>query len=331
MRVAMVVGSYPPAICGVGDYTYCLVKYLKKYRCNVEVITSYKWNIKEKQAIESKLKGFDIVHIQYPSVGYGYSLLPQILSRLPNTILTLHEISQAKILRRISLIPFFFCVKNIIFTNEFEKNYVDKLNGFFCINTFKIPIGSNISYANTKNKDRNKIVHFGLIRKNKGLEEVVKLAEEIKKRKLPYAVQIVGQVERKQINYFKEIKDKTTCIDWKIGCSEREVAKLLSEAMFAYLPFPDGASERRGSLIASLLNKVVVITKRGKFTTPEMEKSMLFSSSVNEAIEHIDYIEKNPFFRESIIRNASEYVEKFSWNNIANAHLEVYKNTLRNI
>ena len=325
MKIAMVVGSYPPDICGVGDYTYCLVKALKIYECDIEVITNYKWSIKEFKIIEKKLKGFDIVHIQYPSIGYGYSLLPQIFSGMPNVILTLHEISQAKILRKISLIPFFCQAKNIIYTNDFERNYVSKLNDLFNINTFVIPIGSNIPFMNIEKKDKKKIVSFGLIRKNKGLENVIALAQEIERRKLPYIIQIIGQVEKKQIEYFNEVKNKDACIEWKIGCNENDVAQLLAEAMFGYLPFPDGASERRGSLIALLLNKVIVITQKGKFTTCEMEKSMLFADSIEGVLQCIKEVEENLELKKNIIKNANEYIKKFSWGSIADRHFKVYK------
>ncbi len=72
-------------------------------------------------------------------------------------------------------------------------------------------------------------------------------------------------------------------IIWDIDLEEKEVCKILSEALFSYLPFPDGASERRGTLLAVLGNGLVTITTKGKHTTKEIEEVVLLANTPYEA------------------------------------------------
>jgi glycosyltransferase involved in cell wall biosynthesis len=98
----MITGSFPPEKCGVGDYTFHLVKNLACYTdSEIFVITTKKksaiteekvknlhilrmvnkWNFDSVNIIISQTKEInpDVVHIQYPTSQYGKSLAPHFL------------------------------------------------------------------------------------------------------------------------------------------------------------------------------------------------------------------------------------------------------------
>ena len=128
MKLAMVSGSYPPDVCGSGDYTQRLAEALEVRGVSVEVITGTDWGVKNVPRVQRLIRTLraDLTHIQYPTVGYGRKLGPQLIGLFERAVVTPHEASQTHILRRLSLFPFLFG-RRIIFTNRFEQAYVSRM------------------------------------------------------------------------------------------------------------------------------------------------------------------------------------------------------------
>jgi len=100
LRVALLTGSYPPEPCGVGDYTRHLVQHLtSRDGMTVEAWVGTAWPGDQDPRIRrvfnpswwttlnniwSALRAFrpHVIHIQYPTQGYGRRLLPWILPLL---------------------------------------------------------------------------------------------------------------------------------------------------------------------------------------------------------------------------------------------------------
>lgn len=334
MKVAMITGSYPPDICGVGDNTSKLVTALQKQGICVEVITKFNWNLSQVYNILKYVKSIepDIIHIQYPTVGYGFSLVPQLLSMLMKpVIVTIHEASQVHVLRRISLYPFTFGARHLIFTNEFEMNFVKKMAPWINQKANVIHIGSAISIGGSQDRDLNEIVYFGLIRPQKGLEKVLSLAELIKEKGLNLSIRIIGTVDSRESEYFQNIysQSKSLPIKWNLGLSDNDVADLLSRSKLAYVPYPDGASERRSSLLALLANGVVTITTKGRFTPVKLNETVNFAQSPDEALKIVNNILENKLLMKQLSNNSKNYIsDNFSWDIIAKQHCDMYKQLL---
>lgn len=277
MNITMITGSFPPEACGVGYNTARLTEALRAEGVLVNVITQSKWSLNNlrsflKQILECQP---DIVHIQYPSVGYGKSILPQLISlftRYP-AVVTLHEFIDVHILRRMASILFSFRCRSLIFTIGYERDYYAKWVPWSLRRSAVIPIGSNISKANGESqRDERTVAYFGLIRTKKGLEDFIQLAKLSEKQGRNYCFEIIGMPDPRQETYFDMLRQQTIGlpIEWKVGLSPEDVAQRLRIVSFAYLPFPDGASEKRSSLLAVLGNGVVVLTKRSKRTSPDL-------------------------------------------------------------
>jgi glycosyltransferase involved in cell wall biosynthesis len=131
LRVCIVAGSYPPALCGVGDYTELLSTALASSGVEVSVITSAylgtpyrsgnptvlpivkEWSLATAGRILWNILRTrpDIVHFQFPTTEYHshrvFDLLVPMVALWPKsikTVLTLHEYSSVKK----SLIPGLF-------------------------------------------------------------------------------------------------------------------------------------------------------------------------------------------------------------------------------
>lgn len=334
MKISMVTGSYPPDICGVGDYTKQLVNALIKEGLHVQVIKHNSWKFTSSFHIHKLIKDTrcDIVHIQYPTIGYGHGIAPQFLSLIQSMVVTLHEMSQSHILRKISLYPFGLKSSKIIFTNKYEFNYAKKWMPWISKRSCIIPIGSNIPVSNhNSTKKPDEIIYFGLIRPNKGLENVLQIASLIKKEELSYYIRIIGMPDPSKKDYFHKLiqLSQGLPIIWNTGLNEKEVADMLASALVAYVPYPDGASERRGSLLALLANGVVTVTTYGKHTPSSLSDSVLFAETPKQALDLIKEVFRNEKLCNSLVKSGKEYVAQFSWNSIAKEHIAVYEQVLR--
>lgn len=274
--------------------------------------------------------GADLIHLQYPTIAYGTGLLPHslIFSKIP-LIVTIHEASYAHILRRISLYAFLIFAKRIIATTPFEAKFLSAMYPLVQEKLIVVPIGSNIPLGPMCTRDSDVIMYFGLIAPKKGLEDFLDLAALAQKANKSWRFWIVGAVSSKWRKYAQELRKNAAClpVEWHLNLSAEAVANYLASAKAVYLPFPDGASLRRGSLIAALVNGVPIITTHGKATPPDLEegKEVLFASSPQSALKKIERLVSDTELSSKLSYKATRYGEKFCWTRIAEQHINLYE------
>jgi glycosyltransferase involved in cell wall biosynthesis len=328
VKVALLCGPCPPGACGVGDYTICLARALNQEGVQSQVISSGNWNLLGAIKREARRASFDLVHLQYPTVGFGWALAPQGLTLLQRCVITIHEVSRAHILRKLALLPFGIRPKQLIFTSEYERQFATKWVPWISEVSCVIPIASNIGVTEeSSSRSLDEILYFGLIMPKKGLESVIALGELVKASGLSFRIRIIGASPLKYAAYFAELKSKASNLPiiWDHELSEREVAKRLASSSIAYLPYPDGASERRASLKAAFLNGVTVITTRGSHTPSGFEEFVSFSANPKEALAAAQFLSGNPVQRAKLADRGRGYARQFTWESIAQAHLALYQ------
>jgi len=333
VRVAFLTGPSPAGRCGVGDYTGCLVAALRARGAEASVVSSVKWNLASALQIHSYLRehAYDLVHIQYPTAGFGTKLGPQGLALLERCVITLHEASSVHILRKLALLPFTIRPKHLIFTSHFERDFVVRWMPRVSRFSSVIPIGSNVGVAAGEGpRNLGEIVHFGLIMPKKGLENVIKLGEIIKSKELSFRIRILGSTPPKHGEYFKDLKARTATLPiiWDHDLSEQQIASKLAASSIAYLPYPDGVSERRATFSAAVLNGVAVITTRGPQTPSQLEGLVKFCESPEEALAAATFLASNPEPRAKLVSEARRYAQQFTWERIADLHGALYQRLL---
>jgi glycosyltransferase involved in cell wall biosynthesis len=333
MRVVLVTGPCPPGGCGVGDYTTCLGNALKASGIETHLITPGDWNLLGVFKLSRRLREqkFDIVHIEYPTVGFGTKLGPQGLSLLQRCVVTIHEASQTHILRKLALFPFTVRPEHIIFTSRFERRFATAWAPWIARVSSVIPVGSNVAVAAQKSpRSLNEIVYFGLIMPRKGLEQVLELGNRIRTAGLPLVVRIIGQAPLKHAAYFDELRLKATGLPiiWDQDLSEEQIAKRLARSTIAYLPYPDGASERRTTLKAALLSGLAVITTRSPHTPRDLGGVVRFCRNSEEALAAVNSLIQSPEETSRMAAKAVQYGQRYGWERIAKQHLRVYDSVL---
>ena len=334
MKVTLIKGPCLPGKCGVGDYTSRLAEVLQQVGARVTVLDSGDWGVMRLASLTRLVRATepDILHLQYPTAGFGYKLGPQGLAAVVPSVVTIHEASKAHVLRKLSLYPFALRARHIIFTNDEERAFALRWAPWIGENSSVVPIGSNVpGVTGVDHREIREIVHFGLVMPRKGLEDVVELASLFKINHQELRVRVVGNCRPKDAAYGAEFRriSEGLPLSWEQELSEAMVGERLAGACIAYLPFPDGASERRATLKAALVNGMAVVTTRNSDTPVDLEPVVKFCSSPLEAFATIQELVANPKQAEELGNRARRYARRYSWDMIAQSHISIYRRLCR--
>ncbi len=326
----MLTGSAPPEACGVGDYSQMLVSSLAASDYPVELLCWKRWDFAGTAELIRRLSRDKdaLLHIQYPTFGYGHSLGPQICSLAKPGVVTLHEFSLAHPLRKASLLPFTLRARHLVMTSEFEKAALTSRMPWAAAKISTIPIGSNIPTTRrvTSPQMPLRVLYHGLIMPRKGLEEFLALAQLARVRNAPWRFIVCGKIPESHAEYGRAIMQasRVANVQWILNRSQDEVAELFREGGIAYLPFVDGASERRGSLKAVLASGLPTVTTSSTQTTETLRDAVVIADNSEAAFESIRQLSASPEAQQRLIEAALRYAKSFSWKAIAQAHIRMY-------
>jgi len=281
--ILIITGSYPPDICGVGDSLYnCMRTRIAQsweiyYRKDWAILTLFR-HIKNINSTRAKY-----ILMQFPTRGYGWSIIPHLLCLYFSSFtrkcfgVIVHEQSQQSLKAYMAELLILFSANKIIFTTQFERNFAIKRIPFIKNRSTVVKILSNIKASETIcpiEKRNIDIAYFGQIMPRKGIEKFIHDVTQLSSNN---KIVIVGQVPPMFVDFYKKVVNLCTQANIQIltNLNQAEVSELLNDTKVVYLPFPDGVSERRGSVFTSMVNGAVVLTTFGKFTTDELKKATI--------------------------------------------------------
>jgi len=363
MRVLLVTGSFPPMRCGVGDYSYNLAKALiADPKVYVGVLTSAlggepgktdgieifpvikRWNLFEALKVIEIIRHWspDIVHIQYPTQGYGTGKLPWLLPMISflmkkKVVQTWHG-GYGNGIRDVLK----FCLK-IIIPGElvvvylrYEKTFhprlhwaLSKKKPVFIPNASSIPrvdIGDQEKDVLKKQylkKQKRLVVFFGFVYPYKGVELLFEIAD-------PASDQIViaGEIDEKG-DYAHKIMKRASAESWigKITITgflpAADVAALLAVADAVILPFRSGGGDWNTSLLGAVLNGAFVITTSLTQNGYDQKRNMYFAK--------VDNIQEMRTALAAYAGKRREYdadIDRDGWRQIADEHRSLYESLL---
>ena len=334
LRVAMIVGDNDTLHCGVKDSAYRLADALTDFDCEVDVLAPASWNQKAVWAFFRQLqkKKYDVLHVQYPSIGYRTSLIPHVLGLLRTcraAVVSLHEFSALPRSQQLSTHVFRWSAGTLLFGSEYERSRFNQRLGLLGARQEFFPILSQVPCVPSLSGRDTTVVYFGQIRPKKGLEAYLELARHSVELGAPYQFHIMGSVPRAHQVYARTLQAEAPReIRWSFDLPFEDVGRVLGHSFAAYLPFPDGASERRGSLAAAWLNGLPVLSRIGEATTPAMRGLVVATRGADDALSALDNLKRRPDEYERISRASQRYAQSRTWKDVAEQHANIYRSLL---
>lgn len=298
MKIVMVT-SYPPDKCGISDYSYNLVKEMRKY-AEVVIISRkgdsengiiHRKNVKRSwtQIIE-EIKTFpqaaedvdgcvriiekekpDVLHIQYEPGLYNLFFAPMLFDalriRFPriNKILTLHAIDYFPL----NLFHKFFLYKKpdkIIVHTEYHKSTIKKINK----NTIKVLMG--LAPKATKSAIKDYALYFGFLSVHKGVENLIHAYNHVKGKTKTKLI-ISGSINptyKQQQDYRDKIKELIEALELSDRIDfiynyipSAKLTKMIAGAKFVVFPYLKTYSGGQSQAImdAISIGKPVIVSK----------------------------------------------------------------------
>ncbi|QNI31573.1 glycosyltransferase family 1 protein [Alloacidobacterium dinghuense] len=326
--VVIVTGSFPPDICGVGDYTNALVDALKEQLTTVRVFyrENWSWRMLLQYAHQIREMNAEIINVQYPTRGYGASIVPHILGLFTGRakkVVTLHEFSQASIKGKAAMLLFFLFADWIIFTTDYERELACRVAPWVRRKSSTVNIASNIPMQGATKRDID-VVYFGHICRTKGLEEFGNVIEQLRDRRDLLRVQVIGQIMPGSEEYATGIIErfKALGIEVVLDRPADEVSTLLARARVALLPFPDGMSLRRGSALAAMGNGALLLTTWSFTEAALLEGKCLMARTASDLYRVLVDALDNYSSYDRVRISGQDLARSFSWERVLSAYIQ---------
>jgi len=323
-------------------------------------------------AVRELARGCDIVHVQYQAAAYGMTapihLLPRYLRgsdpRRP-VVLTFHDLRvpylfpKAGPLRAHAIMYLARSCTAVVVTNQEDLHTLTaefrRSSAGARPELVLIPIGSNIDAHAPASMDRELaraslgvaadevlLCYFGFLNASKGGQALVRvLAQVVRagcKARLLMLGGEVGTSDPTNANYAGHVRALISelgldrLVIWAGYRPPSEVTAFWSASDIAVLPYVDGASLRRGTLMAALAHALPVVTTAPRLPIPQFRAGENIAFAPAEDIEalaiQVIALSESPLLRERLSRGAAQVAQEFTWPRIVDRHLELYRSLL---
>ena len=305
----------------------------------------------------------DVINIQYQAAAYNMAAFIHILPvRLDNVrvVTTFHDLlvpylfPKAGPLRYQAVLTLARSSDGVIVTNRGDHDRLQAVKSLASLT--HIPIGSNIK-PNVPN-DYNRAVwraalgfqpsdivvgYFGFLNSSKGVETLLQAVRIGRNKQLPIKLLMIGGrtgtsdpaniVYAREVDQMVEDLDLDPHIRWTGFVDDKAVSGHLKAADLIALPFRDGASFRRGSLLAALAHGCTVITTHPELDTPDLISNqhvrLIASDSPTALAIAIEDLADNPDLCQTLAQNAEAVAQEFTWESIARNTADYFEQLLQ--
>ena len=301
----------------------------------------------------------DLIHIQYQAAAYGLhpaiNLWPRWSGRRGRVVVTFHDLRvpylfpKAGRLRFRCLVELARAAARAIVTNEEDEA---ALAPYLTRPPERIPIGSNIhprppaGYQRSAWRARaglaegeTMLAYFGFLNESKGGQELVEALSALCRRGLAVSLWMIGgQVgasDPTNREYLARVRARIaglgleSRVHWTGYVDASGVSAALLAADLVVLPYRDGVSFRRGSLMAALAHGCPVVSTHPRRALPQVvdgeNMALVPPGDAGALAARLAALIADPAARERLGEGARALSALFDWDRIAARTLEVYR------
>lgn len=326
-------------------------------RFHLEAIRSWSFGCWRQVNAWAQRNALDIVNLQYQTAAFKMSpyihFIPQNVSAAP-VITTFHDLRvpylfpKAGALREKIVWHLAKTSDGVIVTNQEDEAQVASLP---CHQL--IPIGSNIEAPHVdaqsiadwrrrlQHNNEQLIGYFGLINASKGLDVLVdalKMLLDTGKNVRLIIVGDAGSSDPTNAQVQQSVNERIiSCgisnqVTWTGYLPDEQVAAVLNAVEVMALPFRDGASYRRGSLMAALQQGCAIVTTQPKVpiqTFVDHENMRLVPPEDAAALASaLSEVMQNSALRERLKQGTAGLARHFEWPTIAHSTAQFFEHTI---
>lgn len=299
----------------------------------------------------------DVINFQWPTAAYGRSLAVNLLpfylrKRFPHIplITTLHELRYFSPWSRLRIRPALEVSRRLILVDPQDRECLSRLYAKASARCSEIRLGSSLPGRPEQfNREARRqslgfnaqdfvVAFFGFANPPKGLENLFRALRRLRNSYPEIKLLMLSQLSGKNPYQRRILRDLNAtalhAITTRPEYAEPYLAaEYLASADCAVLPFIDGVSLKRSSLMACLAQELPIIT-----TWPASPGVDDFKHNFNMLLvppddapslaAALESLIKNPDLRVRLSRGSADLVQKFSWKDISNRYTEVIKEVM---
>lgn len=363
MRIGIISGEYPPMRGGVGACAHILAHRFKQYGHEVAILTApegqddklstthTRWTLNQLHSIRRWIRQeqLEVVHLHYQTAAFQMSpwihFMPEVIRPVVPLVTTFHDLR----------FPYLFPKANRLRTwivNRLARqsnwavvtNHEDASRLDWLITHSLIPIGSNILIESPTVHTRQpsslafELVYFGFLNESKGVDTLYRAVAQLHQQGIATHLTMVGDrigssdpsnhAYAQQLDTLAEQLGIQMSLTWTGYTTEEAVAQYLTQANVVVLPYRDGASFRRGTLMAAIHHGCAIVTTTPRVSIPEFvhEDNMLFTTpdDPNDLADKLIRLYEDESLRLHLQKNVYALQERFNWDKIAHDYLNLF-------
>lgn len=359
MRIGIITGEYPPMRGGVGAFSHILGTELARHghevfvlssknayqqdnQVPVETVNNWGWTISRRVNQWADNHQLDIINLQYQTAAFGMSPWIHFLPDRTNVplVTTFHDLRfpylfpKAGPLRTWIVRHLAQASAGCIVTNEEDQHMLGTRHPL----TQLIRIGSNIRETDSQARvielpdsfdDAFVVGYFGFINHSKGLDVLIQALAMLKLDR-PVKLLIIGErlgdSDPTNAQYARDIDNLIAeygledQIFYTGYVMEKEVATYLKRCDLVALPFRDGASFRRGTLMAAIEQECAIITTQPAISIPTISEDYFCLVPVEQPralADAITQLATDDCERDRLRNSIGAIKSEFAWGTIA--------------
>ncbi len=308
--------------------------------------------------------GLDVLNVQYQAAAYNMhpaiNAIPRPQAR-PPVVVTFHDLKVPYLFPKAGPLRWWMVrwlashADAVIVTNEEDRMRLD--DELDLRELHLVPIGTNIVprsrdlYDPMAQRARWGIEpedlllgFFGFLNESKGFEELIRAQALLVEQGLPvHLLKIggrVGTADPTNRAYAERVDDLIAAlglierVHWTGYSKPEEVSAALLAADICVLPFRDGVSFRRGSLLACLAHGRAVVTTHPRVRLREARDGetmvLVDPGDPSGLAKAVHRLRLNPELRTRLESGATALAEEFSWGQIADRTIAVFHGLIGN-
>lgn len=319
------------------------------------------WGLGVLPTIVRLMREYDLVHIQYQAANFQLKgavlLLPDILRLLhgPPVVTTFHDLREPYLfpkagrLRSLALRRLARASAGVVTTNPADE---ETLSRWGVSPLARILLGTNIPAVLPEGYRREQwrarwgvgpeeflIAHFGLVNRSKGIPDLLRAQDRLLRAgqtvKVIFLGEKLGFSDPTNATHLAEIEALIEELNlgggwtiWTGPLPPEEIAAGLQASDVVCLPYTDGASLRRTTLITALAHGRPVVSTQPATPSPPLEENRTIAlarrGDPGDLARRLALLLRYEPSLARLARGAAELAPQFSWDRVRDQHLDLY-------